>query len=212
MESWLKSHQTARHSAREVERLKSGAFENISYEFHDRLTLILAHIQRLIDSTGATDIRDTLSRVRNDTTELLRIVDQLKYLSGFEVCKSELHDGIARHKQGHLPAYNDKFLMKVVTIIEDHVDDENFTIDRLSREVGYSNMQLYRKIKALTGETPSVLLRTIRLNLASGLLLNKSDNVSQIAFSVGFRNLSYFNKCFKKHFGVAPGKFAKHKA
>ncbi|HEX6893172.1 MAG TPA: helix-turn-helix transcriptional regulator, partial [Chryseolinea sp.] len=66
----------------------------------------------------------------------------------------------------------------------------------------------YRKIKALTGETPSQFLRTIRLKRAAELLKKKSDNVTQIAYSVGFASVSYFNKSFKERFGVTPGQYA----
>ena len=95
-----------------------------------------------------------------------------------------------------------------MTIIEEHIGDENFSIDELSREVGYSNMHFYRKLKALAGETPSQFLRTIRLKRAAALLRKKSDNVTQIAYCVGFSSLSYFNKCFKEKFGMTPGQFA----
>jgi signal transduction histidine kinase/ligand-binding sensor domain-containing protein/DNA-binding response OmpR family regulator len=113
-------------------------------------------------------------------------------------------------KQISITSFDEKFLTKVLAIIEDHMDDENFSIEELSREVGYSNMHLYRKIKALTGQTPSVFVRTIRLKRAAQLLIGKSDNVTQIAYSVGFSSLAYFNKCFKEQFGTAPGQFARH--
>ena len=111
-------------------------------------------------------------------------------------------------KQIAITSFDEKFLNKVMTVIEDHIGDENFSIDELSREVGYSNMHFYRKLKALAGETPSQFLRTIRLKRAAELLRKKSDNVTQIAYSVGFGSLSYFNKCFKAQFGVTPGQFS----
>ena len=111
-------------------------------------------------------------------------------------------------KQISITSFDEKFLQKVMTIIEDHMSDENFSIDELSRDAGYSNMHFYRKIKALAGETPSQFLRTIRLKRAAELLRAKRDNVTQIAYSVGFNSLSYFNKCFKEQFGVTPGQYA----
>ena len=103
---------------------------------------------------------------------------------------------------------DEKFLKKILAIIEEHMDDETFSIEQLSREVGYSNMHLYRKLKALSGQTPSQFVRTIRLKRAAALLAKKSDNVTQIAYSVGFNSVSYFNKCFKEQFGTTPGQFA----
>ena len=111
-------------------------------------------------------------------------------------------------KQISITSLDEKFITKVLAIIEEHMDDEMFSIDELSREGGYSNMHFYRKIKALSGQTPSQFLRTIRLKRAAELLSKDSDNVTQIAYSVGFSSLSYFNKCFKEQFGVTPGQFA----
>ncbi|HEX6889627.1 MAG TPA: two-component regulator propeller domain-containing protein [Chryseolinea sp.] len=111
-------------------------------------------------------------------------------------------------RQIAITSFDEKFLTKVLDIIEKYIADENFSIDQLSREVGYSNMHFYRKIKSLTGETPSQFLRTIRLKRAAELLKKKSDNVTQIAYSVGFASVSYFNKSFKEQFGVTPGQYA----
>jgi DNA-binding response OmpR family regulator/two-component sensor histidine kinase len=106
-----------------------------------------------------------------------------------------------------ITSFDEKFLTKVLAIIEDHISDETFSIDELSHEAGYSNMHFYRKIKALSGETPSQFLRTIRLKRAAELLRAKSDNITQIAYSVGFNSLPYFSKCFKEKFGTSPGHF-----
>jgi YesN/AraC family two-component response regulator len=106
---------------------------------------------------------------------------------------------------------DEKFIAKVMAIIEAHMDDEDFSIEQFSSEAGFSNMHFYRKIKALSGQTPSQFLRTIRLKRAADLLAKNSDNVTQIAYSVGFSSLSYFNKCFKEQFGVTPGRYAEEK-
>lgn len=102
---------------------------------------------------------------------------------------------------------DEKFITKVLAIIEERMHDENFSIDELSRQAGYSNMQLYRKIKGLSGQTPGQFLRTIRLRRAAELLKNNADNVSQIAYSVGFGSVSYFVKCFREQYGVTPGDY-----
>lgn len=110
-------------------------------------------------------------------------------------------------KQISITSLDEKFLTKVLDIIELHMDDENFSIGELSQEAGYSHIHFYRKIKGLSGQTPNQFLRTIRLKRAAELLRHKSDNVSQIAYSVGFSSQSYFIKCFKEQFGVTPGQF-----
>ena len=83
--------------------------------------------------------------------------------------------------------------------------DSDFTVERLGEEVGLSRVQLYRKVKALTGQTPVDLLKKARLERAR-LLVKKTDkSISEIAYEVGFTAPSYFNKCFKDEFGVSPG-------
>jgi AraC-like DNA-binding protein len=107
-----------------------------------------------------------------------------------------------------ITSLDEQFLKKVLDIIEHHMEDENFTVEDLSREGGFSRVQFYRKLKALTDQSPSGFLRTVRLKRAAALLQQKSDTVSQIAYQVGFGSLPYFNKCFKDQFGITPGQYA----
>lgn len=110
-----------------------------------------------------------------------------------------------------ITSLDEQFLTRVLALIQEHMGDEHFSIEALSREAGYSNMHFYRKIKALSGQTPSQFLRSIRLKRAAELLAKKSDNVTQVAYSVGFSSLSYFNKCFKEQFRVTPGEYSEEK-
>jgi AraC-like DNA-binding protein len=72
-----------------------------------------------------------------------------------------------------------------------------------------SRVQLYRKVKAVTGSTPIELLRTTRLNRAYQLLLTTDKSVSEVAYQVGFTAPSYFTKCFKDEYGMLPGDIKK---
>ena len=106
-----------------------------------------------------------------------------------------------------ISSMDEQFLQKVMEIIEEHISDDQLSIEKLSHEAGYSQVQFYRKIKALSGQTPSQFLRIIRLKRAAELLKRKSNTVSQVAYSVGFSSLAYFSQCFKEQFGVTPGRF-----
>ena len=99
----------------------------------------------------------------------------------------------------------DAFIKEILSIVERELGNENFGVEELSRAVHMSRSQLYRKIKALTGDTPQILLRNFRLERAKQLLQQDAGNVSEIAGMVGFSNANYFNKCFKDQFGQTPG-------
>ena len=77
-------------------------------------------------------------------------------------------------------------------------------MDDLGEELGMSRVQLYRKVKALTGLSPVELLRKMRLQKAYSLLLNSDKTISEIAYEVGFGTPSYFSSCFKKQFDKYP--------
>ena len=97
------------------------------------------------------------------------------------------------------------FINRLRDSIRQNMGDSDFTVERLGEEVGLSRVQLYRKVKALTGQTPVDLLKKARLERAR-LLVEKTDkSISEIAYEVGFTAPSYFNKCFKDEFGVNPG-------
>ena len=97
------------------------------------------------------------------------------------------------------------FVETLRTKVRENMADSDFSVERLGMEVGLSRVQLYRKVKAITGLTPVELLRKARLERAR-LLIEKTDqSISEIAYGVGFTTPSYFNKCFKDEFGVSPG-------
>ena len=104
---------------------------------------------------------------------------------------------------------DEKFLQNAITVIEEYIGDNEFEVRKLRDEVGMSRMQLFRKLKALTGQTPSEFIRTIRLRRAAKLFEQNYGNVAQVAYEVGFNNLSYFAKCFKELFKVAPSDYGK---
>jgi len=105
-----------------------------------------------------------------------------------------------------------KFMKRAVSIVQEKIENQDFTVAELSRQVGMSHTQLYRKLMTLTGHSPSFFIRSIRLKKAAQLILQNYGNTSEVAYAVGFSNLSYFTKCFKEQFGVVPSNFAKNPA
>lgn len=98
----------------------------------------------------------------------------------------------------------EKFMCRVLDVIEKNVADEDFSIEQFGKEIGMSRVQLHRKLKALTGKSASSYLRSVRLLKAKKMLEEKEGNISEIAYSTGFSSPTYFTRCFKEEFGYLP--------
>lgn len=143
------------------------------------------------------DARELEVRVRNliETRKKL----QRKFSQQLSIAPHELK----------VESIEDRFLKKVRDTIEQHMADTTFGVEVLANEVAMSSVQVYRKLKALTGYTPNELIRNFRLERAASLLSQHAGNVSDVAYQVGFNNLSYFAKCFKEKFETSPSEFLK---
>jgi len=102
---------------------------------------------------------------------------------------------------------DDRFLQDVFKTIKDNLNNENFGVEDIANSVGFSRSQLHRKLKALSNRSANQLITEIRLNEAHRMLKLKIGTVSEIAYAVGYSNLSYFTKSFKEKFGHVPSKF-----
>lgn len=104
----------------------------------------------------------------------------------------------------------DRRLLKEITdVIEAHMIDSDFNVTTLQEMVGIGGKQLYRKLKAMTGMTPVEYIRDIRMHKAALMLKEGKFSVSEVMYTVGFSNSSYFSKCFSKAFGATPTEYMK---
>ena len=103
----------------------------------------------------------------------------------------------------------DSFIVALKSVIEKHLGDSQFGVTELGIEVKMSQTQIYRKLKALTGQTPSTLIRNIRLVKGKDLLQNSDLSISEIAYKTGFSDPNYFSRTFQKEFGKSPRDFRK---
>lgn len=109
-------------------------------------------------------------------------------------------------------ADNDKALMdRIMQSINKNLDNSDYSVEQLAQDAGLSRSQLHRKMKELTGISPSDFIRNLRLEQAARLLRERNVNVSQVAYSVGFNTLGNFSKAFKQHFGMPPTEYAAQK-
>ncbi len=103
---------------------------------------------------------------------------------------------------------DEKFLEKLQQVLDKEISNSEFTSDNFATSVGMSRMQLHRKLKSLLGVSATEFLRNERLKTAIVLLEKGNGNISEIAYSVGFNDLSYFTKCFKEVYNATPSEFA----
>ncbi|MEM9986648.1 MAG: response regulator, partial [Bacteroidota bacterium] len=101
------------------------------------------------------------------------------------------------------------FLQKAMDLIEENMTDTDFNVEALAREIAMSRSKLYLKLKALTGQSSSEFIRTVKLKRAVQLLESSDLTVKEIMFMTGFNTASYFSKCFKKQFGVVPSEYVR---
>jgi len=104
-----------------------------------------------------------------------------------------------------------EFLKKAVGVIGENMANEDFSVEEYSNKMALSRVQLHRKIKGLLQMSPGDLIRILRLKQAAELLKKGTGNVTEIAYEVGFNNLSYFAKCFHEEFGCLPSEYSENK-
>ena len=96
------------------------------------------------------------------------------------------------------------FIVRFKDVVEARLSDSDLSVDDLAAAMNLSRVQLYRKVKAISGSSPIELLRTARLNRGYQLLIQTDKTIAEVAYDVGFTAPSYFTKCFKDEFGISP--------
>ena len=141
------------------------------------------------------DSKELLIRIKNLIDQRQRLRD--RFSESIQIEASEIT----------VSSMDAKFLQKAIDLVEEHLEDDEFSVEIFSEKIGLSRRQFYQKIKSITGLTPTEFILNIRLKRAALLIAEKTGSISEIAYSVGFNNLSYFARAFKKQFGVTPSKY-----
>ena len=102
-------------------------------------------------------------------------------------------------------AADGRFMADFGRVVRERMSDSSLSVETISSVLGLSRVQMYRKVKQLTGQSPVEIIRVTRLKKAEQLLKATRMTVSEIAYEVGFSSPSYFSKCFKDYFGIQPG-------
>ena len=102
---------------------------------------------------------------------------------------------------------DDRFLAKLMKVIEENIDNSEFDVTALTVEVGMSKTVLYKKVQAITNLSVADLIKTVRLKQAAYLLEQNQMGIAEIAFAVGFNDRKYFSKEFKKQYEMSPSEY-----
>jgi signal transduction histidine kinase/AraC-like DNA-binding protein/streptogramin lyase len=145
--------------------------------------------------TKPFDAKELLVRSRNLLEQRSRLKEHFQRQLSFQPSEITVN------------SMDEKFMKKAIELIEYYMDDNDFNVKKFSNEVGMSSRNLSRKLRAITNYSAQEFIRVMRLKRAAQLLLNKSDQITQIAYQVGFNNPSYFAECFKKQYGVSPSEY-----
>lgn len=106
-------------------------------------------------------------------------------------------------------SYDEKFINKLQTILDKNLSNPDFTAENFATEANLSRMQLHRKLKTLFGVSATEFIRNERIKIAHDLLKNSKTTISEVAYSVGFNEVTYFSKCFKDFYKTTPSEFQK---
>lgn len=102
---------------------------------------------------------------------------------------------------------DEKLIKNAIKLVEENIDDSDFSVEKLSKELGISRVHLYKKLTSITGKSPIEFIRVIRLKRAAQLLRESQLTVSEISYQVGFNNPKTFSKYFKEEFDLLPSQY-----
>jgi AraC-like DNA-binding protein len=137
------------------------------------------------------DKQELLLRIRN----LIQMQQELQTQLRRKVIDSGV---LLTHAE--ITSADERFLKKLVTIIEKHLPDSDFRLQVIAREIGMSRAHLNRKLKGVVGQKTNEFIRTLRLKRAAELLAANYGSVAEVAYECGFNHLSYFTRCFKEQY------------
>lgn len=182
-------------SQHQIEGYQSGADAYITKPFSSELLLVrinnLLRSRRMLKDIWVSSVVAESNAAPGASESTTTEKDAVSQSSATKLTPSEIRDK--------------EFITRFKKVIDDKLADSDLSVEDIAFDMHLSRVQLYRKVKALTGASPVELLRKARLNRGRRLLETTSMNISEVAYEVGFSASSYFTKCYKEEFGTLPG-------
>ena len=149
--------------------------------------------------TGADDYIPKPFQMAELKARVVNLIEQRKKLR-----ERFSHEVTLQPSDISITPLDEKFLNRAIEIVEKHMHEETFDLPKFREEMNMSGSTLFRKLHALTDQSPTEFISTIRLKRSASLLKQNFGNVTQVSLEVGFSNVSYFIKSFRELFGVPP--------
>ena len=167
--------------------------------------------------TALTNIEDHLQGIRDGADAYIKkpfnvqrlITNTEALLTTRKQLRERYQIGIPLNKENNKNNRNDNaFLEKLYSLIEENLDNQDFDLNHLARELYLNRTHFYQKVKVLTNQTPFELLKMYRLKKAAEFLAQKRLSVNEVYVMTGFKSRTHFAKVFKEKYNISPGKYA----
>jgi signal transduction histidine kinase/DNA-binding response OmpR family regulator/ligand-binding sensor domain-containing protein len=169
--------------------------------------------------TSKSEVEHRLSGIRNGADSYIskpfnmdelhvqidNLIDNVRRLRGKFTGALDQEDKVEKIE---VKGNNDALMDRIIKVINENLNDSNFNVEQLTKEVGISRAQLHRKMKEITGVSTGDFIRNLRLQQAERLIRENKINVTQVAYTVGFNNQSHFSTVFRKYYGMTPSEYA----
>lgn len=224
-----KKRHLIREQKEKLDEMKTLFLQNINRELEEPIKKMLSPLDFLLKRTDEGRNKQQLQSIQKNVMELQSLVGQLsegvllplpadesllnldrllidmrRLLEQQEKRKNRAHDTSESRDECELLSEADEaFIRKALRYVECNLDDPEYSVEALSRDMGMERTGLYRRLVAMVGKSPTSFIRSIRLKSAAQLL-EKGYTVAEVADKVGFSTSSYFCKCFQEEFGMRP--------
>ncbi|WP_255673729.1 hybrid sensor histidine kinase/response regulator transcription factor [Flavobacterium sp. JAS] len=175
---------------------------------HIPIILLTARSSKLIELDGyETGADDFISKPFN--MDLLKSKIKSILSSRERIVNHSRKEILLNESEINRTSSDEAFLNKVCNYIRDNIEDPNLNVNNIGEFIGISRVHFFRKIKAITGKSPVVFIRDFRLSTAAKLLELDNYNVNEVCYKVGFQDIGYFRRCFKKKYNLSAIEFSK---
>lgn len=228
----LKRRKLLREQKEKLDEMKTTFLQNVNEELKEPINRIISPLDNMLKNTDEAENKPRLEEIMNNAVELKELVNQLsegilsplssdekewtleelllnmRQLLEQQEKRKELFQSTRKSVPDNslLSTADETFLRKVLQYVEQNIDNPEYSVEILSRDMGMDRTGLYRKLISIVGKTPTNFIRSIRLKRAAQLL-KEGYTVAEVADRVGFSTSSYLSKCFQEEFGMRPSQY-----